>query len=276
MLNSIACKYGDFSEAWYRDQEDKLKIREIFRGHSAAQVEFVNRKFWEWCAIAQALEERAKLGPGLRGLGFAVGTEPLTSHFASRGCDILATDLAAENSVSGWLETNQHAASKDALHYPPLIAKHAFDERVTFQPADMRMLEGISGEFDFLWSSCAFEHLGSLQHGIDFVLNSVRHLRAGGVAVHTTEMNVKSDTDTLTTGPSVVYRRRDFIEMENALKARGLHPAPLDFDTGKHPFDQVCDTEPFMQPGVRHLKLDIGGYVSTSFMLIIEKPSARN
>ena len=271
MLNSMACKYEDFAQAWYRTQEDKLKIREIFHDHSAAQVEFVNRKFWEWCVIAQALEERGKLGPGMRGLGFAVGTEPLTSYFASRGCDVLATDLAAEASVSGWLDTNQHAASKNALLYPPLVAQDAFDARVAFQPADMRALKEISGQFDFLWSSCAFEHLGSLQHGIDFVLNSTRYLRPGGIAVHTTEMNVKSDSDTIMTGPSVIYRRKDFIELAQTLKARGLRLSRLDFDTGNHPFDLACDTEPYMQPGVRHLKLDIGGLASTSFLLIIEK-----
>ena len=77
MLYSMVCKYEDFSKPWYREQENKFRIREIYAGHSARNHDFVNRKFWEWCAIAQALEERNLLVSGSRGLGFAVGTEPL-------------------------------------------------------------------------------------------------------------------------------------------------------------------------------------------------------
>ena len=46
--------------------------------------------------IAQALYERGKLKPGSRGLGFAVGKEPLSDLFASFGCDVVATDLEGE------------------------------------------------------------------------------------------------------------------------------------------------------------------------------------
>jgi hypothetical protein len=53
----------------------------------------LHRKAWEWCFITQALHERGKLGVGTRGLGFAVGEEPLSSLFASMGGEVLATDL---------------------------------------------------------------------------------------------------------------------------------------------------------------------------------------
>src|ERR1700679_981380 len=72
MLGSIVCKYQDFSAGWYGNQELNLMIRQSYASHSAAQVGFVNRKFWEWCAIAQALDERCKLRTGMKGLGFAV------------------------------------------------------------------------------------------------------------------------------------------------------------------------------------------------------------
>ncbi|HEY9130179.1 MAG TPA: class I SAM-dependent methyltransferase, partial [Dyella sp.] len=167
MLNSIACRHADFSLPWYKDRESELKIREIYRSHSAAQVEFVNRKFWEWCVIMQALQERSKLIEGSVGLGFAVGTEPLSSLFAAKGCRVLATDLDVESSEQGWIATNEHAASKNALYYPQLVAREMFDDRVSFQPADMRTLNGLSGSYDFIWSSCALEHLGTLQAGMD-------------------------------------------------------------------------------------------------------------
>ena len=270
-LNSIACRYADFSTSWYKQQEANLRIREIYHYHSAAQVDFVNRKFWEWCAIAQALDERGQLQTGKKGLAFAVGTEPLSAHFASKGCSILATDLAAEESQSGWIERNEHASSLNNLYYPQLIDRTEFERQVSFRPADMRTLQGLSGEYDFIWSSCALEHLGTLQAGIDFVLNSSQLLRKGGVAVHTTEFNVQTGTRTITKGPNVIYRQSDLQQLSESLRDNGFRLRPLNFDTGNHQFDVEYDTPPYMKPGKRHLKLLIDGYVSTSFMLIVER-----
>jgi hypothetical protein len=273
MLQSMVCRYADFSEAWYREQELSLLIRRLFAGHASESVDFVNRKLWEFCAITQALDERCFLRSGMSGLGFAVGREPLASHFAARGCQILATDLGVEESA-GWVETGQHAAAKDAIHFPDLVHRDVFDQRVAFQPADMRTLEGLRPGYDFLWSSCALEHLGSLQLGVDFVLNSAALLKPGGVAVHTTEFNVLSDDVTLETGGSVIYRRRDILSLQEDLAARGLRLVPPNFDVGDHPLDFDYDTAPYMTSGKPHLKLDYGGHVCTSMLLIVEKPQS--
>ena len=48
-----------------------------------------------------------------------------------------------------------------------------------------------------LWSSCSLEHLGSISHGIEFILNSLKCLKQHGVAVHTTEFNLSSNEETL-------------------------------------------------------------------------------
>ena len=53
----------------------------------------LHRKLWEWCYIAQALDERGLLRSRSKGLAFAVGQEPLTAAFASLGCQVVATDL---------------------------------------------------------------------------------------------------------------------------------------------------------------------------------------
>src|SRR5262249_43993209 len=155
-----------------------------------------------FCAITQALEERGFLRDGRTGLGFAVGREPLASHFAARGCRILATDLAAEAS-NDWAASNQHAASREMVFHPVLAPREVFDDRVASQPADMGPPEGLRPGYDFLWSSCALEHLGSLRTGMDFVLKSAELLKPAGLAVHTTEFNVRSDVETLEEGGSV-------------------------------------------------------------------------
>lgn len=79
----------------------------------------LHRKLWELAYVTQALDERGMLAPGRKGLAFAVGQEPLPAYFASRGCEILATDLGSdEASDKGWIETNQHAASVESLQRP--------------------------------------------------------------------------------------------------------------------------------------------------------------
>jgi SAM-dependent methyltransferase len=271
MLTSMLCRYADFRQAWYAEQELSLLIRRIYAGHSAHQHDFVNRKFWEWCAISQALTERGKLRTGVNGLGFAVGTEPLASLFASRGCKILATDLDSSMSDPAWITTNQHAASLLALYQEPLLARELFDARVSFQPADMRTLDGLPGRQDFVWSSCALEHLGTLRAGIEFVLESAALLRPGGVAVHTTEFNVLSDMRTVESGPNVIYRRCDILELSELLAVRGFNLLSPNFDAGDHHYDTEFDTEPYMSSERRHLKLEIDGHVSTSMLLIVER-----
>jgi SAM-dependent methyltransferase len=272
MLNSMPCRYRDFSEVWYGVRESELKIRDIYSWHSAAAVKFVNRKFWEWCAIVQALDERGALGIGKHGLGFAVGTEPLASYFCAKGCRVLATDLDAAKSDRGWLETHQHAASLNAIFVPQLIDQDKFNALVAYQSVDMRDLKGTSGEYDFIWSSCALEHLGTLQAGLEFVLESSRFLKPGGVAVHTTEFNVRSNDATIEEGVNVIYRRRDIELLRRLLAKRGFHLVSPSFDSGNHPVDLDFDAPPFMTSGKPHVKLELDGHISTSFLLIIERP----
>ncbi len=273
MLESIVCRYSHFLEPWYKTQLSNLKIREIYRGHSAEQFDFVTRKFWEWCAIAQALEERSMLRADKEGLGFAVGTEPLPSFFASKGCRVVATDLATEESNPEWAKKKEHASSQKMLYYPTLIDRTLFNERVVFQPVDMRTLTGITGKYDFLWSSCALEHLGTLAAGIDFIVRSCEFLKLNGVAIHTTEFNVSSDTKTVEYGNNVIYRKKDLLYLKEKLSDNGFHLACFDFDAGSHPFDLDIDLPPYFESGKRHIKLEIEGHVCTSILLVIQKRS---
>jgi hypothetical protein len=145
------------------------------------QAPVLHRKQWEFAFIYHHLREQGCLQPGSRGLGFGVGTEPLPAAFAAAGCEIVATDAPPAISIkSGWRETNQHAMSLDDLTNSGLCDPADFAERVTMQVADMNDIGNDLTGFDFTWSACCFEHLGSIQHGLDFVLNSIEQCLVPG------------------------------------------------------------------------------------------------
>jgi hypothetical protein len=139
----------------------------------------------------------------------------------------------------------------------------------------MRTLEGLRGGYDFIWSSCALEHLGTLEAGLDFIVRSAELLNPGGVAVHTTEFNVLSNERTIEHGGNVIYRQRDILMLAEKVKSKGLNLVSPNFDVGNHRFDVEFDRPPYMTSGVPHLKLEIDGHVCTSFLLIIEKQRLR-
>ncbi|WP_082793571.1 SAM-dependent methyltransferase [Ramlibacter tataouinensis] len=234
----------------------------------------LHRKVWEWCFISQALAERGMLEPGRKGLGFAVGQEPLTAAFASCGADILATDLFSEQAQArGWIETAQHAEGFAAINKRGLCDDGALRQRVRFQFADMNAIDPeFEGRFDFVWSACAFEHLGSLEHGARFVLNSMRCLKPGGIAVHTTEYNVSSNGPTVETGATVLYRRRDIEDIVRRLRREG-HQIEVDFRPGRTAADRFIDLPPYKHDV--HLKIQIASFVSTSIGLIVRKSAGR-
>src|SRR5439155_21660371 len=135
-----------------------------------------HRKSWEWAFIYEQLRREGVLQPGRRGLGFGVGREMLPALFARSGALITATDSPSDD--EHWGEAGQHANQQEMLFAPHLIGRDEFDERVRFEPCDMRAVpEHLSG-FDFCWSSCCFEHLGTLQRGLGFVVHSVEHTLA--------------------------------------------------------------------------------------------------
>src|SRR5204862_2356900 len=111
-------------------------------------------------------------------------------------------------------------------------------QRVSFRPVDMNNIPEDLGGFDFIWSSCSFEHLGSIRKGKHFIRRMARCLRPGGVAVHTTEYNVDSNFWTVRRGQDVLFRRRDFLAMVLDLEQAGHRVEPLDFDSGDTPADR--------------------------------------
>jgi 2-polyprenyl-3-methyl-5-hydroxy-6-metoxy-1,4-benzoquinol methylase len=227
-----------------------------------------HRKIWEHCYIMQALLENGKLVDGAKGLGFGVGHEPLSAAMATYGCIIVATDMGERSlDAKSWALTGQHASSLDQLNQQGICPKEKFVQNVTFRALDMNSIDEDLKGFDFIWSSCALEHLGSIELGIKYIKQSMKCLKPGGVAVHTTELNMHSNDLTIEIGPTVLFRRKDIEKLQQDLLAAG-HSISLNFTEGKLPFDYFVDSEPCSKI---HLKYLAGNYVTTSFGIVITK-----
>jgi Methyltransferase domain len=256
---SRLCRQGDYATDAFRYW--------IGRTHWPIAM---HRKLWEWFFIADALWSRGVLRPGSRGLGFGVGTEPLTALFAAHDCEITATDLDSEStqaSQMGWIQTNQHASEIAALHYPLICPQEKLAEHVVFRPVDMNNIPANLNDFDFNWSACSLEHLGSLRHGIDFVIKAVECLRPGGIAVHTTEFNLSSNTNTFETEGLSLYRKCDIEDLISELEDRGHVVEPVDWNRGNGLADKYVDLPPFKAP--MHLRLRLAEFDCTSIGLIV-------
>jgi 2-polyprenyl-3-methyl-5-hydroxy-6-metoxy-1,4-benzoquinol methylase len=263
LLRSCQCTQAQLESDTFQDWAVQLREQRMH----------LHRKTWEYCYIAQALHERGMLRAGRRGLGFAVGQEPLPSLFASYGCEIVATDLAAEEAVEGdWVATDQHATSVEVLSKRGICPDELFRDRVSLRYVDMRNIPGELRDFDFVWSACALEHLGSLKLGEQFVYESLRCVKPGGVAVHTTEYNCSSNLFTKKEGIFVIYRKRDIKRIGSQLKKQGFE-VDLDFSRGNLPADRFVEKPPYDHKV--HLKLELDGFVATSYGLIIQKPTDR-
>lgn len=230
-----------------------------------------HRKLWEFVFVTHHLLESGLVKPGNKGLVFGVGKERLPALFASMGAQIMATDAPVDiGERQGWNKSGEHISSLTQIRYTEIVDGEIFDKNVSFQPCDMTNIQPGLCDFDFNWSSCCFEHLGSLEAGIEFVINAVeKTLRVGGVAVHTTEFNLSSNDDTVTKGGTVIYRRKDIEELVQRLRDRGHIVKPFVIGDGSHYWDFHVDVPPYSQDP--HLKLLLMGYVCTSVGLVIQR-----
>lgn len=251
-------------------QSDFLSDRYNYWCQTMREVPRFHRKQWEFYYVAESLSQRGMLTPGKKGLGFAVGTEPLPACFASFGCFITATDLPSDDSVAQvWNSTNQWCAGLETLNDRGICEPGTFQRLVQYRPVDMNAIPSDLRNYDFNWSSCSFEHLGSISKGLDFLRNQLDTLKPGGVAVHTTEYNVSSNHDTLELEHCVIFRQQDIERITAELRAEGHHVEELDFSLGWHPLDYKVDLPPYT--AAPHLRLQLGHYVCTSIGIIIQK-----
>jgi SAM-dependent methyltransferase len=221
VVSSRICRSSDIYSDWHRLLSRALK-----------SSNYKLRKIWEWTFTIKALHSLGYLNGASSGLGFGCGTEPLASCFANYVNKILVTD--APPSViagKGWSDTNQHAASLEQAKYEWLAERHLLDKVMDFEYVDMNAIPGhLFGGFDFVWSSCALEHLGSKALGLKFIVDSAKCLKPGGIAIHTTEYDL-SNSSTIDNWQTVLFNEQDFSTRlpELLLQASKEDPS-LDFE----------------------------------------------
>jgi SAM-dependent methyltransferase len=270
-LRSKLATQADMETDWAAHWHAELGIPRLY-----------HRKGWEWAFVLQALHDAGLLRHGTRGLGFGCGGEPMASYLASHNIVSLITDLASEDRrVAGWTAAGQHAANLDHAYHPHLVDRTRFDRFVSFRPMDMNDIHQDLAGFDFCWSLCAFEHLGSIEQGVHFVEESLRPLRPGGLAVHTTEFNINPRGPTINNWPTVLFQQRHIEALAQRLRNLGHHVEAVDYDPGDGLLDRFIDVPPWrdgtlelISSGLgepQHLKVAIDGFVCTSIGLIVRK-----
>jgi len=271
-LKSKPSTQADLESDWAAYWSSQLKVPVVF-----------HRKLWELTYVLQTVHEHGLIRTGVRGLGFGCGEEPLTSYFAAAGVNVTVTDLPPEEMQSaGWAAGNQHLSSREACFKEHLVSREQFDRNVELRYVDMNAIPPDLKDFDFCWSVCALEHLGSIEKGLSFIENALGTLRPGGLGVHTTEFNFANDEQTIDNWPTVLFQRRHFQDLGKRIQAAGHFVAPLDFDVGRKPLDRFIDLPPFTHGwpenlraqwggGEQHIKLSIDGFPCTCFGIIIKK-----
>lgn len=245
-----------------------------------------HRKIWELAYILQVMWENGMLEPGKKGLGFGCGQEPIPSILARQGVEVTITDQDPSTAEQGgWVSTDQHLGSLEHAFHADLVDREKFDRLITIRFVDMNAIDpGLSG-YDFCWSTCAFEHLGSIKAGQDFVVNAMSVLKPGGIAVHTTELNLNNEGKTFESRDLVVFQQRHMEGIARRLVAQGDEPAPMDFAVGTGPIDSFIDLPPYSEAmrgymharesgdeqRMAHLRLSVAGHPSTCFGLWARK-----
>jgi Domain of unknown function (DUF4214) len=259
-LTSRVCQQADFVLDAYR-----------YWMNAIGEVPKFHRKQWEFFFVAQALHERKMLVSGSRGLGFGVGQEPLVALFASLGCEIIATDQETDEAIrAGWAQTGQHASGIEPLNARQLCDPESFSRLVRFEFANMNDIpDRYKTSFDFCWSACCLEHLGSLEHGLVFVERSLDTLKPGGVAVHTTEFNLTSNDETIESRDLSIYRRCDIERLVDRLTRVGHQVEPITYEPQNGVVDEFVDLPPFRAEP--HLRLRVADFECTSIGLIVRK-----
>ena len=278
-LNCQASTQQDIESPWFSYWCQELQVRPIY-----------HRKLWEFAYVLQALQDHfgdLQAKP-LKGIVFGCGEEPIPALLARYGHQLTITDLDPEQSAQlGWIKTSQHTHSKDACFFDNLVDRETYDKQIELRYVDMREIpDDLAGQYDFTWSVCAMEHLGSIAEGSRFVVEAMKVLKPGGLAVHTTEYNYADPNQTIDNWETVLFQGHHFENIRDQLHKAGHQTKDLILEAGEQVLDQFIDLPPFADKrgwltygSAREgdaqacLKITVEGIAATCFGLIAERGS---
>jgi len=240
-------------------------LREVPRLH--------NKQFQNY-AIMEAANSILDDGQlDVKAMGFGVGIEPIPAGLAKLGFKVLATDYLDGEIAADWKKTDQLISSQEDLNARGILTEIEFKNNVQFVNMDMNQIPSeFDNQFDFVWSSCALGHIGGYQNGIDFILRSVRLLKPGGIALHTTELDVSAEESKFDFPTLSLYRENDLKTLVNTLKFQGYEIEHFRNDKrwfGKS--ERFVDREPW---GARpHIRIEVQGREVLSLAIRIRRPS---
>ena len=276
------CTQREFSSPWYLNAMRHIDIYADEHDDHSAQGHswdhhWHHRKLWELAYVVHVVTTMQLCKPGKRGFVTAVGKEFLPQLFAKFGCDIVASDLPDGEIASGWDAGGMHASNMKQLYTPGYkgVTWEQFNKRVHYQPENINSLsDGIQQQrFDFVWSTCSVEHVGSIEKGIAAVLNSVKLLKPGGVAIHTVEFNLWSEEETLLSENESIWRKKDMEKLIAAARKAGYIVPSVSWGAGHMKFDRVPNGQGRCEySDHNHVKLGCFKEIKTSYAMVIQKP----
>jgi hypothetical protein len=92
-------------------------------------------------------------------------------------------------------------------------------------------------------------------------------LRPGGVAVHTTEFNVSSATETIDHGSTSYWLQSHVDDLCARLRDLGHVVGPVDYSAGGHALNRHVDQPPYHEEA--HLRYQVGPWAMTSVGLVL-------
>jgi len=194
--------------------------------------------------------------------------------FVKNGARVTITDMPEDQGTrKGWNNTNQWASSVASAFRPGIVDRKIFEANVDFAAVDMNKIpqDLLKNEFDFIWSCGSLEHVGSADRAEAFIKNSLKCLKPGGIAVHTTEFTVSSLNFTLEIGNLVTFSKTRMDSLVQDVRRLGYESEDIDYRGGTDPVDQHIDIQPYR--GDNHLKLaGYGLVIHTSIGIIIRAP----
>lgn len=179
---TVTSKLCDAAD-WFRPDVQEIITNEL---HETPRF---HRKQWEFALIFLALREAGKLAPGKLGLSMGGGRELIAYALAPHVQHLTITDLYETNTSWTCARTDDpDAFIKNNKPFP------VDDAKLNAVRMDMRDLQFPDGTFDFCYSTCAVEHIGTREDFLKHLNEVARVLKDDGIYVFTTEVSFDDTT----------------------------------------------------------------------------------